>query len=399
VNEGRLRAGLGGFFFLWALLAVFRAPTYHLWLFALAATEWGYWLAAPALLTLAPGWNRTPGGRIGAGLGLCAALLFVSPVVRAERAFGGARSASFAARLADDFGGAAAPRELPGAPARPAPLVFADLWLGVHSPPVRESAERFASDCGGALSLELYRPASAPGPSPVVLVIHGGSWRSGTRLEMPELSRYLAARGYAVASVDYALAPGARFPGPVEDARDAAAFLRSHAREWSLDMDRVVLLGRSAGAQIALAAAAADEKIPGVRGVVDFYGPNDMRLAWTIPGSPWILDSRQLLRQYMGGSPSEFPESYDRASALLRAGKDFPPTLMIHGARDELVWPIHERRLSARLSALGVPHEYLEIPWGTHGCDYAFSGPCGQVTTYAVERFLARVLPAAAPKS
>jgi acetyl esterase/lipase len=392
VSGGRLRAAWGAAFFLWSLLAVFRAPTYHLWLFALIATEWGYWLAAPALLTLAPGWNRSRGGAAGAVLGLSAALLFVSPVARAVRLFGGRGSAALAASLAADFGGAAAPRGLPDAAPRPAPLVLSDLWLGVHSPPVRESVETFARDCGGPLKLQLYRPASAPGPLPVVLVIHGGSWQSGSRLEMPELSRYLAARGYAVASVDYGLAPLARFPGPVDDVREAAAFLRAHAREWSLDMDRVALLGRSAGAQIALAAAAADVKIPGVRGVVDFYGPNDMRLAWTIPGSRWILDSRQLLRQYIGGSPAEFPEIYDQASALSRAGPDFPPTLMIHGARDELVWPVHEERLSARLKDLGVAHEYLEIPWATHGCDYAFSGPCGQVTTFAVERFLARVL-------
>ncbi|MFI5346494.1 MAG: alpha/beta hydrolase [Elusimicrobiota bacterium] len=367
MSEGRARAALGVFFFGWALLAVFRAPTYHLWLFALVATEWGHWLAFPALLTWAPGWHRTRGGQAGAVLGLCAALLFVSPVARAARAFG--LSAS-----------------------RPAPLVFADLWLGVHSPPVRESAELYARGCGENLYLQLYRPVAAAGPLPVVLVVHGGSWQSGSRLEMPELSRYLAARGYAVASIDYGLAPRTVFPGPVDDLRDAADFLRAHAAEWSLDMSRVVLLGRSAGAQIVLAAAASDDPIPGVRGVVDFYGPNDMRLAWTVPGSPWILDSRQLLLQYLGGSPSEVPGRYDEASALLRAGPKFPPTLMIHGSRDELVWPLHELRLSARLTALGVPHEYLEIPWGTHGCDYAFSGPCGQVTTYTVERFLGRVL-------
>jgi acetyl esterase/lipase len=358
VNRGRARAAWGAVFFAWSLLAVFRAPTYHLWLFALVATEWGHWLMFPALLTCAPGWRRTAGGRAGAVLGLCAAMLFATTMVRAAWTFG---------------------------------LDYPKLWLGTRFPAVRESAEVYARSCGEALSLQLYRPLDADKPSPVVIVVHGGSWQSGNRFEMPELSRYLAGRGYAVASIDYALAPGSVFPGPVDDLRDAAAFLRAHAAEWSLDMSRVVLLGRSAGAQIVLAAAASDEPIPGVRGVVDFYGPNDMRLAWTVPGSRWILDSRQLLRQYIGGPPSEFPERYDEASALQRAGPKFPPTLMIHGQRDELVWPLHEHRLSARLAALGVPYEYLEIPWATHGCDYAFSGPCGQVTTAAVEKFLARV--------
>jgi acetyl esterase/lipase len=368
--------------FLVSLLAVFRAPEYHLWMVALMATEWGHWLWAPALLPLAPGWARTRGGRIGAGLGIAAGLLFLSPLVRAEREFASPARLDVGLGV---FGSAPA-----AAPSRPAPLVLADLWFGVRSPKASEESAIYARRAGEELALQLYRPIGAAAPLPVVLVVHGGSWRSGSRLEMPELSRYLAARGYAVASIDYDLAPGARFPGPVEDIGAALKFLRKNKKELELDPDRVVLLGRSAGSQIVLAAAA--ERLPGVRGVVDFYGPNDMRLAWNVPGSPWIIDSRGLLRQYMGGSPAEFPRLYDEATALDRAGKDFPPTLMIHGGRDELVWPVHELRLSARLTAVGVPHYFLDLPWATHGCDYVFSGPCGQISTYAVERFLSGVL-------
>jgi acetyl esterase/lipase len=391
VRNGRGRAAWGACFFALSLLAVFRAPTYHLWLFALVATEWGHWLFAAALLPFAPGWSRTRGGRLGAGLGLAAAALFLTPLARAERDFERPASA-LDARLAAAFG-PAAPRAASGAPARAAPLVFGDLWLGVRSPRVREESAAYARRGGEDLTLQLYRPFEpAPRALPVVLVVHGGSWRSGTRLEMPELSRYLAARGYAVASIDYGLAPGSTFPGPVEDVRAALAFLRARAAALSLDPERVALLGRSAGSQIVLAAAAEGARLPGVRGIVDFYGPNDMRLAWTVPGSPWILDSRGLLRDYIGGTPAEFPKRYDEATSLDRAGKDFPPTLMIHGGRDELVWPVHELRLSARLTALGVPHAFVELPWATHGCDYVFSGPCGQISTYAVERFLARIL-------
>jgi acetyl esterase/lipase len=389
VRNGRGRVAYGALMFLFSLLAVFRAPTYHLWMLALIATEWGHWLWAPALLPIAPGWTRTPGGRLGAGFAIAAALLFMSPLIRAEREFGAGDAV--AKVLGKEFG-SADPRGGRGALARPAPIVLSDLWLGVRSPTVRETSLIYSHRNGEDLALQLYRPELSDDPAPIVLVVHGGSWRSGTRLEMPELSRYLAARGYAVASIDYGLAPGTKFPGPVEDIRAALAFLRAHAKEWALDPDRVALLGRSAGSQIVLAAAAADKKLPGVRGVVDFYGPNDMRLAWTIPGSRWIIDSRGLLRQYLGGPPAEFPKLYDEATSLYRAGKDFPPTLMIHGGRDELVWPEHELRLSARLSAVGVPHAFLDLPWATHGCDYVFAGPCGQISTYAVERFLARVL-------
>lgn len=369
--------------FLASLLAVFRAPVYDLWVPALVVTENGHWLAALALLVLLPGRRPSRRDRVAVALGVAAAAIALTPLLRARRV-----ERELPARLTAAFG-PATPRALPGAAARPAPLRWRDLVLGVSRPAVREDALRYARGCG-PLSLQLYRPLAPAGPLPLVVVVHGGSWRSGDRRELPELSRYLAARGYAVASIDYALAPETTFPGPVEDVRDALSYLRGRAQELGLDGGKAVLLGRSAGAQIALAAAHADEPIPGVAGVVVFYGPNDLYLAWREPGD--ILDSRLLLGLYLGGSPAEYPERYDAASPLLRAGKGTPPILMIHGGRDELVWPVHQLRLSAKLAGAGVPHLYLDLPWATHGCDYFLSGPCGQLSTYSVERFLASVI-------
>ncbi|PIR19067.1 MAG: alpha/beta hydrolase [Elusimicrobia bacterium CG11_big_fil_rev_8_21_14_0_20_64_6] len=357
-----------------SLLAVFRAPEYHLWMLAIVATEWGHALAVTALLTFAPGWSTTKGGRYSVVLGLAAACLFLTPLVRSRLL-----APDIPAGMDRAFG--------PSALAR-APFSWKDFALGVPMSPVRETTYVYGRSCGDDLLLELYRPQSALKPLPLVLVVHGGSWQSGSRLELDALSRYLAARGYAVASVDYALAPGSIFPGPVEDIRDALAFLRKNAAELSVDLDRVILLGRSAGAQIAMAAAHDEQPLPGIKGEILFYGPNDLFLAWRVPGPKRMIDSRRLLRQYLGGSPAEQPERYAQASPLLRAGKDSPPTLMIHGGRDEMVWPVHEYRLSDKLKAAGVPHYFLNMPWATHGCDYNFNGPCGQLSTYAVERFL-----------
>jgi acetyl esterase/lipase len=68
-----------------------------------------------------------------------------------------------------------------------------------------------------------------------------------------------------------------------------------------------------------------------------------------------------------------------------------PPTLLLHGTLDTLVWPRHAERLAARLAAAGVPHVYVALPWATHAFDYNLNGPGGQITTYALERFLAFV--------
>lgn len=374
VRNGRGRVIYASVFFLISLLAVFRAPTYHLWMLSIIVTEWGHMLAVLSLMPFAPGWSTTRGGRYSVVIGIAASFLFLTPLLR---------SFPVASGLPKSMEAAFGPSDVSSTP-----LSLKNLLLGVPLTPVRVSTEQYARSCGEVLSLELYRPVAPLKPSPLVVVVHGGSWQSGSRLELDPLSRYLAARGYAVASVDYGLAPRSIFPGPVEDLRDALSFLKRRSSELSLDPTRVVLLGRSAGAQIALVAAHDPEPFPGLKGVVSFYGPNDLFLAWRVPGPKRMLDSRKLLRQYLGGSPAEEPERYERASPLLAAGRRSPPTLMIHGGRDEMVWPIHEHRLSGKLKAAGVPHHFLNMPWATHGCDYNFNGPCGQLSTYAVERFL-----------
>ena len=52
----------------------------------------------------------------------------------------------------------------------------------------------------------------------------------------------------------------------------------------------------------------------------------------------------------------------------------------------------HADLVSAKLIEQGVPHMVLRMPWATHGCDYVFSGPCGQISTFAIEQFLGAVL-------
>jgi acetyl esterase/lipase len=378
VRNGRGRVAYAVVFFLVSLLAVFRAPTYHLWMLSIIVTEWGHMLSVLSLMPFAPGWSTTRGGRYSVVIGVAASFLFLTPLLR---------SLSVAASLPKNMEAAFGPSEQSSPP-----LSFKNLLLGVPLTPVRVSTEQYARSCGEALSLELFRPTAPLKPSPLVIVVHGGSWQSGSRLELDPLSRYLAARGYAVASVDYGLAPRSIFPGPVDDLRDALSYLKRRSSELSLDSSRVILLGRSAGAQIALAAAHDPEPFPGLKGVVSFYGPNDLFLAWRVPGPKRMIDSRRLLRQYLGGSPAEEPERYASASPIQRAGRKSPPTLMIHGGRDEMVWPLHDYRLSEKLKAAGVPHHFLNMPWATHGCDFNFNGPCGQISTYAVERFLAFAL-------
>jgi len=68
-----------------------------------------------------------------------------------------------------------------------------------------------------------------------------------------------------------------------------------------------------------------------------------------------------------------------------------PPTLLIHGTIDTLVWQRQSVRLAAKLSEAGVPNLLVSMPWATHALEFNLSGPSGQLTTYSVGRFLQAV--------
>jgi acetyl esterase/lipase len=119
-----------------------------------------------------------------------------------------------------------------------------------------------------------------------------------------------------------------------------------------------------------------------------FYGPADMHYAAKYADPSDILDSDKLLRQFLGGMPAQFASSYDTASAYALANSRTPPTLMLHGETDELVWVRQSERYADRLLGLHVQHAFLRIPWATHGFDYFFNGPGGQLADWSVGRFL-----------
>jgi acetyl esterase/lipase len=74
-----------------------------------------------------------------------------------------------------------------------------------------------------------------------------------------------------------------------------------------------------------------------------------------------------------------------------------PPTLLIHGSRDQMIGIEQSAQLDERLMQAGVKHVFVKLPWATHGCDKSFGGPCGQIILYAVERFVDSVTIPSAP--
>jgi acetyl esterase/lipase len=226
--------------------------------------------------------------------------------------------------------------------------------------------------------------------APLLVQIYGGAWQRGRPGDDEAFARYFAARGYVVAAIDYRHAPAAQWPAQIEDVRTALAWLRAHARELGADASRMVLVGRSAGAQLALVAAY-QAGVPAVAGVVSFYGPIYLADGWREPPRPDPLDVRAVLEAYLGGTPDQVADRYAAASPVTYLSPQSPPTLLVYGRRDHIVEVRFARRLETRLHELRVPAALIELPWAEHAFDVLADGLSAQVALYYTERFLAAV--------
>ncbi len=351
------------------LLTCRPSPDWSPWRLAVLAGEWGHLLAAGALLVAAVAWSgsgRTSG--IAAAVASLAAVLLLKPSYQAYQ------QGRDAKRALDALG---------------APPVKRPSFSLLHSLRPRAVSGRVETlTFADRLEMDLYLPPTREVPAPCVVIVHGGGWDSGARDQLRGFNAWMAGRGYAVAAISYRLAPAHRWPAQREDVRAALAFLTSQGASLGVDANRVVLLGRSAGGQIALNAAYT-LKDPSIRGVIGLYAPADLHLGYASGREDDQLSSRQLLRQYLGGTPAEQPVQYDDASATTHVAPGVPPTLLVHGGLDTLVWNRHTERLAGRLAAAAVPHVVVPLPWATHAVEVNLNGPGGQLTTYAVERFLA----------
>lgn len=388
-----LRLWIAIVLFLLSLLAVMPAQSYNLWKASIAGAEWGHFVAiAGIIMLLVPFWWRSVMGQLAGGLTVVAIGVALSPAVRAMNAGRGLES-----RLEAAFG-KAIPRERPGAEPMARPLSISRMIRNSDPKGVRVRTLNYVTRDSKPITLDLYivrgSTDSAAGDSsagaPLVITIHGGSWVGGSSSDLPELNHYLAARGYAVAAIGYRLAPENPFPAATDDVNAAIDYLKSKAKVFGLDSTRIVLVGRSAGGQLALQSAYTKNDF-NIRGVVALYAPTDQIWGWEHPTKPRVYDSFATLRAFLNGEPSEIAPAYRAASPINYVGSHAIPTLLIHGTMDPLVSVRQSQRLDSALAVAGRRHLLVEMPWATHGCDFVFNGPCGQMATFAIERFIASV--------
>jgi len=263
-----------------------------------------------------------------------------------------------------------------------------DAIVGFSSPPVIETDVAIPGADGVVLSGTRYQGPGEGRPQPVIIAMHGGGWSGGSVTEGAACHRYLAAHGYLVYSVAYRLAPATPFPGALDDVQAARIWVTAHAAKSGGDRSRLILMGRSAGAQLALVAAY-ERPDPSIRAVVSWYGPVDLVKGYREPPRPDPLQVRGLLRDYLKGTPENQTVAYARASPISYATRALPPTLLIAAVADHGVLIGFQRQLRDRLEATGTPVVLLELPWAEHAFDRIPNGPGAQMSLYYLERFLA----------
>lgn len=250
------------------------------------------------------------------------------------------------------------------------------------------------------LRLDRYDPPF-PGPHPGVIVVHGGAWSGGDKgdISVPA-NRYLAARGYVVYDIQYRLAPAFKFPAALEDVECALGYVRTH-REGEVDPERLALVGRSAGAHLALLAAyrAARDPVPNgcdrpasVKAVIALYPPTDLVVGYREPAEPDLINAHGTLEAFLGGTPEAVPDRYRDATPQSWLDRAVPPTLLIHGEADQIVRPNQSVRLASALRAAGRRVGSLLVPGAGHGFDAVPFGLREGLVTASAERFLASLL-------
>jgi acetyl esterase/lipase len=243
---------------------------------------------------------------------------------------------------------------------------------------------------------ELRVPAG-PGPFPVVVVVHGGWWRSAYALTYAgHLAAALTADGFASWNIEYRRVgnPGGGYPGTLNDVTAALGALRDIARDFPLDLTRVIVTGHSAGGHIAawLAAKQAHRELDGfgppltlvgavpVAGALDLVHTSSLRVADSA-GIP--------VHDFLGGEPGDVPDRYALASptAWLPTGI---PVIAIHGTADENVPPDLSRRYVIRAQAMGDRARLIELDGVDHFEPFDPSTPAGATVREAIRSLLTR---------
>jgi len=228
--------------------------------------------------------------------------------------------------------------------------------------------------------LDLYLPKQAgketPDKLPLIIWIHGGAWRAGSKGNCPA-TRFLR-KGYAVASINYRLSQHAIFPAQIEDCKAAVRWLRANSNQYGLETNRIGVWGSSAGGHlVALLGTTGDVKefdkggnlnvSSRVQAVCDYFGPTDFTKISNFPSSIRHDAPDSPESKLLGGPIQQNKEACQRANPITYVTKDDPPFLIVHGDQDHTVPHNQSQLLYEALTKAGVQVKFHTVEGAGHG--------------------------------
>ena len=233
----------------------------------------------------------------------------------------------------------------------------------------------FAKPGGVELLLDLHLPEGVENP-PLVMFMHWGGWRIGTRKNFR--LGWLVERGYAVASIEYRMSREAVFPAQIHDCKGALRWLRAHADKHGYNADKVAVCGMSAGGYLAalMGSTSGMKEFEGntaghldqsskVQGVIDYSGPTDFILRST--SQPQHTENpKGVVHRLLDGAVTKNPEKAALASPVTHVDANDPPFLIIHGDQDPQVLPAQSKRLFEVCQEKKVEAQLLMIEGKKH---------------------------------
>jgi acetyl esterase/lipase len=229
----------------------------------------------------------------------------------------------------------------------------------------------YTSGKGWNKKMDIYLPPNSGKPSPAVINIHGGGWNHGVKESQTGFNTFFK-KGFAVANIEYRLTPEATAPAAVEDARCALIYLIKNASALNIDVNRIVVMGGSAGGHLALMAGLLandrrfDGNCPGVKDVkvaaiIDNYGITDV-WDWGYGKNLTSKSATRWLGNY--ATDEKFAKS---VSPIYYVNKKSPPTFIVHGDADPTVPYQQSVDLYKKFQEAGVISRFTTVPGGQHG--------------------------------